>query len=107
MLAPVDLALVTIRNTQSDIEDGQGEVEASFAERIPLHLLADPAPFLNWREQALERLQRYFPRMNDGRGVAPAPRETLDPAVDLARADQAELVDLFFWRSETILTWSI
>lgn len=93
--APIDLALVTILNTSYSTEDGVGHVDAAFAERIPLHVLTDPAPFLAWRAKILDRFEELFPRdPNDPAGV-PVPREAMNPDVPILKEMLNEYVTRF------------
>ena len=81
--APIDLSLVTIINTFYSTEDGAGDVDATFAERIPLHVLNDQTRFLRWRNSVLVRLQELFPRESGDANGAPVPREAMDPDIDV------------------------
>jgi hypothetical protein len=93
--APIDLSLVTILNTFYTTEDGAGSVDAAFAERIPLHVLTDHAPFLGWREKVFDRFEEVFHREpNDSLGT-PVPREAMDPDIPISEAMLGECVGRF------------
>jgi hypothetical protein len=55
---PVCLALTTVLNTRYGFDEGNAQIDASIAERIALHVLPDPRPFLRWRDTVLGRLGR-------------------------------------------------
>jgi hypothetical protein len=92
---PMDLALMTILNTYYSAENNAAEVEAAFAELIPLHVLTDIRPFLDWRESAISRLQMYYQRDSNNLAGSSVPREALDPSVDLKLSSSEELVRAF------------
>lgn len=93
--APIDLSLVTVINTFYTTEDGAGDVDAAFAERIPLHVLNDQTPFLRWRGMVLERLHVLFPRNQGDANGPPVPREAMDPRFDVSAETLKEYVDRF------------
>lgn len=73
---PIDLSLVTVRNTVLCAEDGTSQIHASFAELIPLHVLREPGPLHAWRAHALEALMNFTRGSTEGRGE-PVPRELI------------------------------
>jgi hypothetical protein len=73
---PIDLSLVTVRNTVILAEEGNSQIHAAFSELIPLYVLCDPAPFFTWRTHALEILQRFASNATTQRGD-PIPRELI------------------------------
>lgn len=83
ILAPMDLALMTVLNTYYTSADGDGALESAFAERISLHVLNDRQDFLIWRESVLPRLALHYPRDKDNSWGAPIPREALNPLAPL------------------------
>jgi hypothetical protein len=90
---PIDLSLVTVRNTVATIEDGEAYIHASFAERIPQYTLRDPAPFLTWRAHALKALTEFASATNSERGD-PIPRELMMNSPELyQRLPPGEWVD--------------
>ncbi|SEJ03067.1 hypothetical protein SAMN04244572_02497 [Azotobacter beijerinckii] len=98
ILAPMDLALMTVLNTYYTSADGNGALEAAFAECIPRHLLDDRQAFFAWRKAVLARLLAHYPRQEDDPWGAPVPREALDPARPLTPEAQEHYVADFFSR---------
>jgi hypothetical protein len=94
--APIDLSLVTILNTFYTTEDGSGEVDAAFAERIPLHVLTDHAPFLQWRDRVFDRFEKLFHRETNDLLGSPVPREAMDPDVPVSEEMLDKYVGQFF-----------
>jgi hypothetical protein len=92
---PIDLSLVTVLNTYHTTEDGVGDIEGAFGERIALHVLSDQRPFMIWRAQVLPRLERLFSRTPMDPWGAPVPREALDPTVEVTPDHAAELARRF------------
>lgn len=83
VLAPIDLAIVSILNTYYTTEDGQGAIEAAFSELIPIQVLFDKTPFFVWREKILNRLKTHFPRQENDHWGLPVPKEALNPDLPL------------------------
>jgi hypothetical protein len=55
---PICLVLTTVLNTRYGFDEGNAEIDASIAEKIALHVLPDPRPFMRWRDTVLHRLVR-------------------------------------------------
>lgn len=91
----LDMAMVTVLNTYYTTEDGVGEIEGAFNEKVVLHVLLDPQLFLVWRGTVLSRLHRLYPRDPANSWGDPVPREALDPRVQLESTDFGECVRLF------------
>jgi hypothetical protein len=91
---PIDLSLVTVRNTVIGTEEGDSHLDASFAELIPLHILPDPEPFYAWREHALKALTQFTSATTTQRGD-PVPRELIMDSVDAQHLSSGELVNRF------------
>lgn len=83
VLAPIDLAIVTVLNTYYTTEDGQGASESAFSELIPLWVLTDKTPFITWKNHVTQRLTSYFPRQDNDHWGDPVPREVLDTSITL------------------------
>jgi len=93
ILAPVGLSILTIINAWLMAEDGEADAQAGFAERLPLLVLNDAAPFIAWRDQVLKRLVQYHPYRDGDESMGPlVAREILDPTIDLGSINQEDLV---------------
>jgi hypothetical protein len=99
--AAIDMSLTTIINTIALTETATGDTEAAFAELIVLHVLPDPHPFNVWKEMAITRLTRYFPRTRKEDWGPPVPREIFDSSVDLTAEIQPALIKQFLSRVNT------
>ncbi len=95
ILAPVDLAIVTVFNTVNQTEYEIPDLDAAFAERIAIYVLGDSEPFLKWKSAVMPRLESLFPRDGKDPWGLPVPREVLDPTVELRPEILMNLVNRF------------
>lgn len=95
ILAPIDLALMTVLNTYYTSGEGSGAYESAFSECIALHVLDEKADFQAWREAIIPQLSRYSPRREDDPWGAPVPREALIPGLVMTDEERAEHIQRF------------
>jgi hypothetical protein len=62
---------------------------------LAAHVLADPAPFLEWRKEVMRRLITVYPFDLKDRGGPPVPRELLDPEYDFRPGLSKQLLSGF------------
>jgi hypothetical protein len=92
---PMNMALMTVLNTVFLSEDASAAYTGAVAELIALLVLNDATPFLNWRDQVLDRLMRDFPRDEDSPDGPPVPREILDPSFAFSDDMRERLISAF------------
>lgn len=94
----IDLSLMTVLNTVYQSEQGPPIQNAAFLPQIVLHVLPNPAPFLEWQDMVLDRLVRYFPRDEKSPDGPKVPRELLVPTIDLVPEQHDQLINAFIDR---------
>jgi len=93
ILSPVGLSILTIINSWLMAEDGEADAHAGFAERLPLLVLNDTAPFIAWRDQVLKRLEHFHPYSDEEESMGNlVAREVLDPTINIEGTNQDNLV---------------
>lgn len=93
---PLRLAIIFTLEAMVD-GDACGDVglSADRAANVAVRVLPDSRPYLTWREQIVERLERLYPfDAADPMGDV-VPREAMDPAVEFDASMTEELVDRF------------
>ncbi len=80
---------------QAMLEYGNPELSVGWLDNLARYLITDPTPYVNWRDQIIERLETLYPRNS---GEAPGeviPREALDPDLDFKPELTESLVNKF------------
>jgi hypothetical protein len=94
---PIREAVAWVINIMRDVDETKehpAEMGASLS-KLTEHVLSDAAPYLAWRERALQRLQRFYPfDPADPLGDV-VPREALDPALPFQPEQTESLVNRF------------
>jgi hypothetical protein len=91
---PIDMAVRQITNCGRSLYQQEGELDAALIAKIAVYVLPDPAAFLQWQDQALERLAKLYDR--DGKGFGPpVPREAMDPGVQMTAKSGIDLAEQY------------
>lgn len=95
VLAPIDLALMTVLNTYYASGEGSGAAESALSGCIALHVLDEKADFQAWSKAVISQLSRHFPRRESDPWGAPISREALIPGVTMTDTERMESVQRF------------
>ncbi len=81
VLAPVDLAIITVLNCMNNAEVEAPDVEAGLSDLIVRFILPNDEAYLKWRDTILLRLESLYPRSKNNEWGEAVPREALDPNI--------------------------
>lgn len=93
---PIKIAIGLMRECADLLGEG-ADITFGVAEVLKLadHVVPDKKAFSSWRDSAIKRLEKLFPRLNDDPLGDPVPREALDTDYDFDPAQTESLLNRY------------
>lgn len=95
-LGPIKRAMMWVRSVvQYAEEKGNTARCCSRISKLAEHIMPDPAPYKNWRDRVMDRLEKLYPLDPEDRIGDVIPHEAMDPDFDFDPASTEALIKTF------------